>query len=192
MMTRPLRRKAEHDGIRSGSWTGIWLASCLVWCLALAMPARADENLALYGLKGWLYTFSPLVVDGAHLQAGATYSTHENNSLNCREGHIWAMPVSLVYGDGDWWEAGAAVHWEYYKNTDAYYDGTDVDRDRSALGDVFLGGKVRLLGQDREGAWNAVDLSLMPYVLLPTGERERASPIYTASSRAMTTARPGD
>ncbi|PIF02945.1 MAG: hypothetical protein CR990_00330 [Desulfococcus sp.] len=150
----------------------------LIACLAPAISARADENLAFYGLKGYLFSFSPLVVDGGHAQAGIMFSPYKDNSLNCREGHIWAAPISFVMGDGDWWEAGIATHWEFYENTDAYFDGQDVDTSRSAMGDIFIGGKIRLLGQDQDqfpdqDRGQGIDLSLMPYVLLPTGERDR-------------------
>ncbi|GBC61611.1 hypothetical protein DENIS_2573 [Desulfonema ishimotonii] len=147
----------------------IFCFTLLAVCLTLGRsgPVSADENLALYGLKGYAYSWSPLVVDGLHLQAGAMYSPYENNSLNCREGYIWAFPISLTYGDGNWWEVAAATHFEYWRNNNA---SPDYDADESGFGDLFLGGKVRLLGQDRG---NLLDLALMPYLLLPTGNRDK-------------------
>ena len=42
-----------------------------------------------------------------------------------------------------------SAHFEYYRNTDSYWDGQDVDRDENGIGDLFVGGKIRALGQDR-------------------------------------------
>ncbi len=132
--------------------------------LAGPLTARADEMLALYGLKGYAYTYSPLVTDGLHVQAGVMYSYYQEWNLECRDGFIWFLPVSLTYGDGDWWEVSAGMQWEYWKNT-------DFNVDESGVGDLFLGGKFRLLGQDRK---QVMDLSLMPYVFFPTGDHDKS------------------
>ncbi|QTA88847.1 DUF5777 family beta-barrel protein [Desulfonema magnum] len=148
-----------------------WTVSLVIIAiLSLPSTVMADENLALYGLKGYAYTYSPLVVDGLHLQTGVMYSSfHGDNlfrddNLNCRDGNIWAVPLSLTYGDGDWWEVSAATHWERWENT-------DFDVNENGIGDVFLGGKVRILRQDK-GSF--VDVSVMPYALISTGDRDKS------------------
>ena len=130
--------------------------------LLIPSPAAGDEMLAPYGLKGYAYTYSPLTVDGFHLQTGAMYSIYHKNNLDCRDGYIWDLPVSLTYGDGKLWEAAAAIQWERWKNT-------DYDVDERGFGDLFIGGKVRPLAQDRG---MPLDLAVMPYILLPTGDRD--------------------
>ncbi|MCP4106280.1 MAG: transporter [Desulfobacteraceae bacterium] len=139
--------------------------------ISLAPAANGDEMLSLYGLKGYAYTYSPLPADGFHLQTGVMYSLfktgnvfHDDN-LNCRDGYVWVAPVSLTYGDGNLWEVAAAAHYEYWKNTD--YD----DVDESGIGDLFLGGKVRVLSQDKKMPF---DLSLMPYIVFPTGNQDKS------------------
>lgn len=140
----------------------------MVMILAVTSPASGDEMLALYGLKGYAYTYSPVPSDGFHLQIGAMYSIfHDGNpfhddNLNCRDGYIWAAPLSLTYGDGDWWEASLATHWESWKNT-------DYDVDENGLGDLFAGGKFRALAQEKG---MPLDVALMGYLLIPTGNRE--------------------
>ena len=81
----------------------------------LPNPAMSDENLALYGLKGYGYTYSPLTPGGLHVQTGVMYSLFDDK-LECREGDIWVAPFSLSFGDGKWWELSAATHWEYWEN----------------------------------------------------------------------------
>ncbi|MEZ4526225.1 MAG: transporter [Desulfobacterales bacterium] len=143
---------------------------CIVFLLTLVLFAAfpvhvgADEMLSLYGLKGYAYTYSPLPADGFHVQTGAMYSIFHENNLQCRDGYIWVVPLSLTYGDGNFWEIAAGTHWEYWKNT-------DFDVDETGIGDIFLGGKVRVLGQERG---MPLDLSLMPYILIPTGDRDKS------------------
>jgi hypothetical protein len=131
--------------------------------MLVAAPAGADENLNLYGGKGYLYTLSPGVVDGWHAQAGLMYSLFHKNNLTCRDGYIWTMPLSLTYGDGDWWEVAAGTHYESWENT-------DFDDGESGLGDLHIGGKLRLAGQDRGQPLN---VSLHPYFRIPTGNRDK-------------------
>lgn len=138
------------------------LASAL--CIWAAAPAGADENLNLYGGKGYLYTLSPLTVDGWHAQAGLMYSLFHKNNLDCRDGYIWTMPASLAYGDGDWWEVSAGTHFESWENT-------DFDEGESGLGDLHIGGKFRAVGQDRG---QPLDFSVHPYLRIPTGSRDEA------------------
>ncbi len=137
-----------------------------------ATAAKGDENLALYGLKGYAYTYSPLPSNGFNAQTGVMYSRYRDK-IHTREGYIWVFPLSLTYGDGDWWEVSAATHYELWENTDPFWDdetnwynNSNPDVDRKDIGDVFIGGKARLLGHDRG---YPLDLSVMPYVLLPTG-----------------------
>lgn len=143
---------------------------CIVFLLLLmgmiTMPAQApaDEMLAFYGLKGYAYTYSPLPSDGFHLQSGGMYSLFHESNLECRDGYIWVVPLSLTYGDGDLWEVSAGSQWEYWKNT-------DFDVDETGIGDIFLGGKIRFLGQNRG---MPLDLSLMSYILIPTGDRDKS------------------
>jgi hypothetical protein len=128
-----------------------------------AHQAMAEENLALYPSKGYAYTYSPLPADGLHAQASLMYSSYQVNNLECRDGEIWAMPFGLTWGDGDWVELTAASHYEEWTNT-------DFDVDETGWGDIFAGGKLRLLGQDRD---QALDLALMPYLLFSTGDRDK-------------------
>jgi hypothetical protein len=162
------------DSIRSK-----WVILLLLMTAAVYFPSSAsgDENLGIYGLKGYAYLYSPLVADGLHMQIGAMFSRFKDDNLfrsdnlNCRDGDIWAFPVSLTYGDGNWWEVSAATHWESWENTHEYWKDKDVDTDQTGIGDVFLGGKLRLLGQDRG---MPLDLSVMAYTLLPSGNRDKA------------------
>ncbi|OQY54199.1 MAG: hypothetical protein B6245_21590 [Desulfobacteraceae bacterium 4572_88] len=141
----------------------------LVMTISVMPSAKADEMLSHYGLKGYTYTYSPRPVDGFHIQMGAMYSLFHNGNLfhdenlNCRDGYIWVAPLSFTYGDGDWWEVSAATHWESWENT-------DFDAGESGLGDLFLGGKALLLSQEKG---MPLDLALMPYVLIPTGNRDK-------------------
>ncbi len=134
------------------------------------LNASGDENIALYGMKGYAYTYSPLPSDGLHIQVGGMYSLfqdgnlfHDDN-LNCRDGYVWYVPASLTYGDGKWWEASVATHWEYWENT-------DFEVDEKGIGDVFLGAKLHILDQERG---MPLDLSIMPYMLIPTGSRDKS------------------
>lgn len=143
---------------------------CIVFLLifvtaaAFSLPVSADEMLSLYGPKGYAYTWSPLPADGFHVQTGAMYSLFHKNNLQCRDGYIWVLPLSLTYGDGNFWEISAGTQWEYWKNT-------DFDVDETGIGDIFLGGKVRILGQEKG---MPLDVSLMPYILIPTGDRDKS------------------
>jgi len=132
---------------------------------------RADENLSLYGLRGYAYTYSPLPSGGLQMQTGVMYSMYGDSKLECREGNIWVVPLSLTYGDGDWWEVSAATHWERWENTDDFWDEQGIDASENGLGDVFAGGKLRFLGQDRG---SGLDASLMAYMLIPTGNRDKS------------------
>ncbi len=105
--------------------------------LLIASGAMADEMLALYGMKGYAYTYSPMIVQGGYVQAGGIYSLFRNTDNP--EGYTWAVPLSFTYGNGKWWEASVATHWEYWENT-------DVNVNESGMGDVFVGGKFRLMG----------------------------------------------
>jgi len=122
--------------------------------------ATADENLALYGHKGYAYTFSPRVVKGFYLQTGLNYANYDEPDVN--DGSIVSAPISVTWGDGRRWEVAAATHFESW-------DSDETDDGESGIGDLFLGGKVQLLGGDRPLGF---DLSLMPYVTLPTGNRD--------------------
>jgi hypothetical protein len=140
---------------------------CLVVIILAATffpPASviADESLALYGPKGYAYTFSPLPADGFYVQVGGMYSMFDGK-LEDRDGYIVAVPVSLTYGDGNIWEFALSSHWEYWENT-------DLDMDERGIGDVFASGKFRLLGAENG---MPLDLSLMPYILVPTGSRDK-------------------
>lgn len=139
-------------------WIGIpW---GLILLLAFPLMAQADEMLALYGLKGYAYTYSPLPADGLYLQTGGVHS----QASDPVDGFICALPVSLTYGDGKWWEVAVASHYEHWENT-------DLDIEEDGWGDLFLGGKFRLSGDRAE---NPLDLSLMPYALIPTGARDQS------------------
>jgi hypothetical protein len=70
----------------------------------------------------------------------------------------------LTYGDGDRWEVSTAIHFENWKNT-------DFDVSESGLGDLFIGGKYRFLAQEKG---KKVDLSVLPYILIPTGNRDKS------------------
>ncbi len=146
--------------------TGCCIVCFLIFASFAAFPLHvsADEMISLYGMKGYAYTWSPLPADGFHLQTGAMYSIFHQNNLECRDGYIWVVPLSLTYGDGNFWEVSAGTQWEYWKNT-------DFDVDETGIGDIFLGGKVRVLGQEKG---MPLDVSLMPYVLIPTGDRDKS------------------
>ncbi len=138
--------------------------------ISLAPAANGDEMLSLYGLKGYAYTYSPLPADGFHLQTGVMYSLfktgnvfHDDN-LNCRDGYVWVAPVSLTYGDGNLWEVSVATHWEYWENT-------DFDLNEHGVGNLFLGGKVHLISQEKK---MPLDISLMPYIVFPTGDQDKS------------------
>jgi len=141
--------------------------------ISLPSAAMCDESLALYGMKGYAYTYSPLPSDGLNIQTGGMYSRFGEDKLNCREGYVWAVPFSMTYGDGDRFEFAAASHWEYWENTDDYWDNKNIDTDNKGIGDVFLSAKIRLLGQDRVKN-SPVDVSLMPYILIPTDNRDKS------------------
>ena len=131
--------------------------------LCVPSLAAAEDNIGFYGMKGYAFTYSPLVSDGLHLQTGGMYHIYHEHNLKGRDGYIWDVPVSVTYGDGDWWEASVASHYEYWKNT-------DYDVDEEGIGDIFVGGKLRLLGQERGGP--PLDVSIMPFVLFGTGGRD--------------------
>ncbi|QTA79701.1 Uncharacterized protein dnl_19770 [Desulfonema limicola] len=132
----------------------------LITAIIISMPvcSNADESLALYGLKGYAYTFSPLPSKGLYVQTGAMYSVF-NDGLENGDGHTFALPLSVTYGNGQWWEAAGAVHYESWENS-------DLDISEKGMGDLFLGGKIRLLK-------DLPDISLMPYILIPTGSRDK-------------------
>lgn len=136
-----------------------------VFICIVPMHSAADENLALYGLKGYAYTYSPLTANGLYAQTGCMYSEYDGK-IHTRDGYIWVFPLSITYGDGDWWEVSAATHYEYWENTSDFWDNSRADLDQNDIGDLFIGGKARLIGQDRG---YPLDLSVMPYVVLPTG-----------------------
>jgi len=125
--------------------------------------AIADESLAIYGLRGYAYTYSPLPSNGFHFQTGGIYSRFDEK-IEKRDGHIWAVPVSFTYGNGEWWEIAAATHWESWENT-------NHDVNESGIGDIFVGTKFRFLGSEKR---TPLALSLMPYVLIPTGNRDKS------------------
>jgi hypothetical protein len=125
--------------------------------------ARADEALSIYGLKGYGFVLSPGISNGAHVQGSVMYSRYDNKIKN-RDGYVTAAPVSLTYGSAGLWEVAVAADWEYWENT-------DFDETESGLGDVFAGGKVRLLGRNKQ---DPLDLSLMPYVLIPGGNHDKS------------------
>ena len=148
----------------------------IVLLISLPLTAGADENLSLYGLKGYGHTYSPLPADGLHLQAGGMYSSFGSGKLNCREGNVLAVPISLTVGDGKWWSLAAATHWERWENTHEYWDdkylnGKKVDTEKDGTGDIFLGGKLYLLSQERG---MPLDLSIMPYMLISGGNRDKS------------------
>jgi len=124
--------------------------------------ANADETLALYGMKGYAYVWSPMISQGGYVQAGAVYSLFKGS--DGMDGNTWAVPVSFTYGNGKWWEVSAATHWERWENT-------DVSVNDSGVGDVFVGGKLLLIGAEKNAP---LDLSLMPYILIPTGSRDKS------------------
>lgn len=136
----------------------IVLITAMAVIISLPISAMADESLALYGLKGYAYTFSPLPSKGFYAQTGAMYSVF-NNGLENGDGHTFAVPISITYGNGEWWEVSGASHYESWENS-------DIDIDEKGMGDLFVGGKIRLLK-------NLPDISLMPYVLIPTGNRDK-------------------
>lgn len=126
--------------------------------ISLPVSALADESLALYGLKGYAYTFSPLPSKGLYGQTGAAYSAF-TNGLENGDGHTFAIPMSVTYGNGELWEVAGATHFESWENS-------DLDIDERGLGDLFIGGKIRLLR-------DLPDISIMPYALIPTGNRDK-------------------
>jgi len=130
--------------------------------LLTIFPAHADEMLALYGMKGYAYVWSPLISQGGYVQAGAVYSLSRGE--DGMDGNSWAVPVSFTYGNGQWWEVSVATHWERWENTDLNFS-------ESGVGDVFVGGKLRLLGTEKN---MPLDISLMPYILIPTGSRDKS------------------
>ncbi len=138
--------------------------------ISLTTAANGDEMLSLYGLKGYAYTYSPLPVGGFHMQTGVMYSLFKtgnvfnDDNLNCRDGYVWVMPVSLTYGDGNLWEVSVGSHLEYWKNT-------DLDADEEDTGDLFLGGKLHLVSQEKK---MPLDISLMPYIVFPTGNQDKS------------------
>lgn len=125
---------------------------------------HADETLALYGLKGYAYTWSPLPVEGLHLQTGGMYAIYHERNVDERDGYIWTFPLSVTYGNGSVWEVAAASHMEYWKNT-------DYDVDESGFGDLFLGGKFRFLNAEKG---HFADMAVTPYWLIATGDREKS------------------
>ncbi len=131
---------------------------CLLFMVIIffSFPAFANESLAVYGLKGYGYTYSPIPSRGFYAQTGAIYS-------NYSEGDIWQVPFSITYGDGSWWEIAAASHWESWTND-------DFNVDENGLGDIFLGAKIRFLGQDYN---MPLDVAVMPFILIPTGDRDK-------------------
>lgn len=122
-----------------------------------------DESLAIYGLKGYAYTYSPEPSNGFHLQAGVMYSKFEDK-IEGRDGDIWAVPFGFTYGNGDVWEFAVAAHWEKWENT-------NFDVSEKGFGDIFIGIKYRLMGSRTT---TDMDLSLMPYVLIPTGNHDKS------------------
>lgn len=147
------------------------LATAMALVIVLPLAAVADENLALYGLKGYTYTYSPIPTDGMHIQTGVMHSRFGSGKLDCREGNIWVAPLSLTFGNGSWWEFAVASHWESWENTDDYWENKNEDTKEDGIGDVFAGMKFRLLNQERG---MPLDLSVMPYALIPTGDREKS------------------
>lgn len=148
--------------------TGFKIKSAIVAAMTMvfiipAFTAVADEMLSIYGLKGYAFVNSPLSADGLHLQTGAMYSIFHERNLERRDGYIWVAPVSATYGDGKHWEIAAASHYEYWKNT-------DVDVDETGIGDVVVSGKFAPIEPEEF----AFDFSLMPYVLIPTGDRDKS------------------
>lgn len=129
------------------------------------MPSLVKgEPLALYGHKGYAYTFSPLPAGGISIQSGGMYSHYEANNLKKRDGFIQVVPISLTFGNGDLWELTATTHWEYWKNT-------DYDIEAKGYGDVFFGGKLLLLSQEKE---NPLDIAIQAFALTPSENREKS------------------
>jgi len=147
------------------------LAAVMALIISLPLTAAADENLALYGLTGYTYTYSPIPSNGMHIQTGAMYSSFGSGKLNCREGNIWVTPLSLTFGNGNWWEFAVASHWESWENTDDYWEDKKVDTEEDGIGDVFAGMKFRFLNQEKG---MPLDLGVMVYGLFPTGDRENS------------------
>ncbi len=134
----PTRAGKTPRTARTGLFPAVWnrniicrVVVILLFCLC-PLSAFSDETLGLYGLKGYAYTYSPLPARGLHLQTGVMYSRFETSNLNCRDGFIWVIPVSLTYGDGDRFEGALATHMEYWENT--YFDVNE-----SGTGDLFWG-----------------------------------------------------
>ena len=124
--------------------------------------ASGGEMQAIYGMKGYAYTYSPLPINGYHFQTGAMYSKFDGKIEN-RDGDIWVVPFGFSFGDGKGWEMGVAGHWEKWDNS-------DQDASEKGLGDVFIGAKVRLMAMEDQKPF---DLSVLPYVMIPTGNHDK-------------------
>lgn len=146
----------------------------IIVAICLPFSAKGDESLAIYGLKGYAFTFSPIPADGFYFQTGAMYSKSDGR-VNNADGYRWIVPVSMTYGDGKWWEISAATHWEYWENTSDYWQDREQelnpDLDQKGTGDVFIGSKIRLLGAEKG---IPLDVSLMPYILIPGNDRDKS------------------
>jgi hypothetical protein len=134
----------------------------LILVFVCVYEAQADESLSIYGLKGYGFVFSPEISNGSHVQASVMHSRFKDKIKN-RDGSVTVTPLSLTHGSDGLWEVAVAANWEYWENT-------DFDESESGLGDVFAGGKVRLLGRNKK---DPLDLSLMPYVLIPGGNHDK-------------------
>ncbi|MEW6079642.1 MAG: transporter [Thermodesulfobacteriota bacterium] len=141
----------------------ILAALAVVLSFACIHDARADESLSIYGLKGYGFVISPEVSTGTHVQGSVLYSRF-NGKIENRDGYVVATPLSLTHGSDGLWEVAVATDWESWENT-------DFDESESGLGDVFAGGKVRLLGRNKK---DPLDLSLMPYILIPGGNHDKS------------------
>jgi hypothetical protein len=135
----------------------------VILTLVCVFEAHGDEALSIYGLKGYGFVLSPDISNGAHLQASVMHSRF-NDKIKNRDGYVTAAPLSLTYGSDKLWEVAIAADWEDWKNT-------EFDESESGLGDVFAGGKVRLLGRNKK---DPLDLSVMPYVLIPGGNHDKS------------------
>lgn len=141
----------------------IFLSLTVILTIIGVNIAQGDESLSLYGLKGYGLVFSPDVSNGVNLQASVMHSRFENK-IEDRDGYITATPLSFTYGSKGLWEVAVAADWEKWKNTDFHVS-------EEGLGDVFIGGKARLLGREKNFP---LDLSLMPYVLIPGGNHDKS------------------
>ena len=139
-----------------------YLLTAVIVIMFMPISSMADESLSVYGLKGYAYTVSPLPSKGLYVQTGGMFSVF-NDSLENGDGNIFAVPLSITYGNGTRWEVSAGTHYESWENT-------DMDADEKGMGDIFLGGKLRLLGNK---ANTMPDISLMPYALISTGNRDK-------------------